>query len=68
MNDLPKQPPEGKKRWKAYFRDPAESPFADRQIEVTQTVDLDEKLSRAEVEQLAREAPGGFEFDRLEEL
>lgn len=69
-NDLPLHPPSGKKRWKAILRDPKENPFRSRHgaTRYTQTVDLDESISRKQVEAWAQEAAKGlgYEFVDLE--
>lgn len=72
MSDLPRHPPAGKKRWKATCRNPNENPFRGRggPSRFTQTVDVDEGISSAQVEEWARQAAqeAGYEFLRLEEV
>lgn len=66
---LPKYPPKGKIRYKAYYRDPGQNPFRGNDITVpTKTVDIDENVPLAEVEKLARDARENYEFDRVEKV
>ena len=67
-NDLPPHPPKGKKRWKVVLRDPKENPFRSRHgaSRYTQTVDLDQNISRDQVETWAQEAAKGLGYEFLE--
>lgn len=56
-------------KYKAYYRDAGVNPFRGNSITMhTQTVEIEDTVSREEVENMAREAQDKYVFVRLEVL